>query len=815
MRITCLLILALIHCGSILAQKEQSFTVKIMVSDNNKVSLGGATVWLYNAEDTINVRQRVTDNDGSAKFSNLRTGSYYFRIDALGFERYTSLPLSANGKNRDLLRQVILIKSVSRSLAEVVITAKKPFVVQEPDKTIINVESMLGSPAYNAFEVLEKTPGISIASNGDISLNGKTGVTLLINGRTVYMSGQDLMAYLKSLPGGQLDKLELMDNPPARYDAGGSAIINIKLKRNRGAGLTGNLSTNYSQGFYARTYNSLNLNYQTKKLNFSGTLGYNNETSRYRETNQRSILSNDILPSSFQQISNFQKAKGNTFQVRTALDYSPSSRTTFGVMFNTWYDPRNTLFGSSVISYDANWRPDSSGIGLGRVKDRRTNIEGSLNVLHHLKKTGSEFSGDVSYLKFWSNGDQLLNNTIFIPDGSQKTEENFAYELPGFVRILTGQADYTHGKEKATGWEAGLKSNFIDNDNDSRYYSVTGEITETDFGRSNHFIYRENVNSAYLMGRHKLKRYSFRAGIRVENTNVQGTLVENAAYSSENFTKHYTGLFPSFYVSRNMDSAGKKTLGFSVGRRIRRPNYQQLNPFIFYRDNFSYATGNPQLNPQYQYSFELKYQHGQRLGTGLSYGYFNDVIFSTAKPDGNIFITAPGNVAKGSLLMLNVNTSLSLAGWWKFNFNTTAGRMKINTKNNKDVQSTELYTARFNVINQFSFPDNWLAELTAMYLGKQLNGQQTTDPRFMSTAAIQKKIWKNKATVRLVLDDMFYSWIQKEIIVIPGEAYSTREMRSDSRRVGISFTYAFGNEKNSRKIRQNNNSNEQEKGRIE
>ncbi|HTE07400.1 MAG TPA: outer membrane beta-barrel protein, partial [Flavitalea sp.] len=730
----------------ILAQKVQPFAIGIVVSENNKVAVEGATVWLYNAQDTMNVRKQATVADGSTKFSSLNPGRYYFRIDALGFESYTSLPLSVDERNRNLFRQVILIKSVSSSLAEVVITAKKPFVVQEPDKTIINVESMLGSPAYNALEILEKTPGISIASNGDISLNGKTGVMLLINGRTVYMSGTDLMAYLKSLPGGQLDKLELMDNPPARYDAGGSAIINIKLKRNRVAGLTGNLSSNYSQGFYARTYNSLNLNYQTKKLNFSGTLGYNNETARYRETNQRSILSNDLLPSSFQQISNFQKVMGNTFQMRTALDYNPSSRTTYGLMFNTWYDPRNTLFGSTVISYDANWRPDSSGTGFGRVRDRRYNIEGSFNILHQLKK-GSEFSGDVSYLKFWSNGHQLLNNTTFIPDGSQKTEENFAYDLPGFVKILTGNADYSHGKDKETGWEAGLKSNFIDNDNDSRYYSMAGEISETDFGRSNHFIYKENINSAYLMGRHNLRRYSFRAGIRLENTNIQGTLVENPAYPSENFTKNYTGLFPSFYVSRKMDSAGKKTLGFSIARRVRRPNYQQLNPFIFYRDNFSYATGNPQLNPQYQYSFELKYQHGQKLGTGLSYGYFNDVIFSTARPEGNIFITAPGNVAKGSLLMLNINASLSFTSWWKFNFNTTAGRMKINTKNNKDVQSTQLYTARFNLINQFSLPDNWLAELTAMYQGKQLNGQQTTDPRFTSTAAVQKKIWKNKATV--------------------------------------------------------------------
>ncbi|HMF73167.1 MAG TPA: TonB-dependent receptor, partial [Flavitalea sp.] len=336
MRITCLLMFAQILCGSILAQKVQPFAIKIVVSDNNKVAVGGATVWLYNAQDTINVRKQATAGDGSTKFSSLSPGRYYFRIDALGFDRYTSLPISVDERNRDLLLQVVLIKSVSNSLAEVVITAKKPFVVQEPDKTIINVESMLGSPAYNALEILEKTPGISIASNGDISLNGKTGVVLLINGRTVYMSGTDLTAYLKSLPGGLLEKLELMDNPPARYDAGGSAIINIKLKRNRGAGLTGNLSSNYSQGFYAKTNNSLNLNYQTKQLTFSGTLGYNHETGRFRETNQRSILSNDLLPSSFQQISNFQKAMGNTYQVRTALDYSPSSRTTYGVMFNTW-----------------------------------------------------------------------------------------------------------------------------------------------------------------------------------------------------------------------------------------------------------------------------------------------------------------------------------------------------------------------------------------------------------------------------------------------------------------------------------------------
>ncbi len=807
--------LAQLLCGTILAQKGQPTAIKIVVVDNNQVSFGGATVSLYNAQDTMNVRKQVTAGDGSTEFTNVSAGKYFFRIDALGFELYSSLPLSVDDSNRTLLHHVSLIKSVSNNLAEVVITAKKPFVVQEPDKTIINVESMLGSPAYNALEILEKTPGISIASNGDISLNGKNGVMVLINGRTVYMSGQDLVAYLKSLQGGLLDKLELMDNPPARYDAGGSAIINIKLKRNRGAGLTGNLSSNYSQGFYARIYNSLNLNYQTTKLNLSGTLGYNNETARYRETQERTLLFNDQQPSSFQQILNFQKTLGHTFQVRTAMDYSPSSSTTYGMMFNTWYDPRRNLFGSSVISYDANRRPDSSGSGLGRARDKRSNIEGSLNVLHQLKKTGSEFSGEVSYLKFWSNGHQLLNNTTFIPDGSRKTEENFAYDLPGFVKILTGNADYIHGKDKESGWEAGIKSNFIDNDNDSRFYNVNGEISDPDLRKSNHFIYRENINSAYLMGRHTVKRYGFRAGVRVENTNIQGTSTENAVYPSESFTKRYTGLFPSLYVSRKMDSAGKKILALSVARRIRRPNYQQLNPFLFYRDNFSYTTGNPQLNPQYQYSFELKYQHGQALGSGLSYGYFNDVIFQTTKPEGNVFISAPGNVARGSLLMLNINTSLSLTGWWKFNFNATGGRMKINTKNSEDVQSAELYTVRFNAINQFSLPNNWMTELTARYQGKEINGQQTRSPIFMTTAVVQKKFWKNKATLRLLFEDMLYSWVQKEVMIIPGEVYSTRENRSDSRRIGISFTYSFGNDQNSRKIRQKSSSNEQEKGRIE
>lgn len=300
-----------------------------------------------------------------------------------------------------LLAMAITAASYAQSkdtavLKEVIIKAKKPLFTHAIDRTIVNVDAMISSTTSNTLEVLEKTPGVSVNSNGDISLNGRSGVLVLINGRSTYLSGPDLAAYLKSIPGATLDKIELMDNPPARYDASGSAIINIRLKKNKIAGITGAVSLAGSQGRYARTNDAISLNYNTTKLGVYSNIGYNAEKTytfdRFdrRFFNPAGDLTSTIL------LDNNIRSRRNGINVNTGVDYSLSPKTTIGAIFNL-----NTGNGSSVLDYMTQELK-----GRTSNDQDRTNTGANINMVHRFNDKGHELAAEGNYLRYNAKGYQ-------------------------------------------------------------------------------------------------------------------------------------------------------------------------------------------------------------------------------------------------------------------------------------------------------------------------------------------------------------------------------------------------------------------------
>ena len=791
-------------------------TISGYIKDAGNATIIGATVQLLRANDSTILKSAATNERGKFQFSNTPNGIYHLIVTAIGQKKFTSAALTIDSVHNNILLPVLIMLSAKKTeLAEVVVKARRPLIVQEIDKTVVNVESLITSATSNALEVLEKTPGVTVTSNGDISLNGRSGILVLIDGRSTYMSGQDLAVYLKSLPGALLEKIELMDNPPARYDAAGNAIINIRLKKNRAGGFTGNISTGYTQGKYNRNNNALNLNYNYKKINLFSNIGYNYEKNYNKDNYDRRFynsLNEEIANIS---LVNNQLSKGNNINLNLGADYTPSANTTIGFLVNINKGKRNGWNTNSSESYNAKIQADSTATGNTATVDNRTNFGANFNFLHKFGKSGKELSVETNYLHYGGNGNQDLQNFVYRPDSAQISNNNFLYLLSSDITIYAVKADYVHPLKNNIKLETGFKSSVVNNDNPFKYYNTTGASPIIDNSQSNHFKYHENINAVYVNSQAKWKRFGAQLGLRVENTQARGHQLGNDSVKESQFTKNYTEIFPSAFLSYKLDTTGKNSLTFSVTRRIGRPNYQALNPFLFMRDKYTFTGGNPLLGPQFQYRYELRYQHKQFLRMGLSYNRFSNVIFTTTEAVGNVFISKPGNIAKGFMLLLNTGITVSPLKWWNLNSDVLLSRAALNGMAYTEKLNPGVFMARINVLNQLQFKNGWAAEAGAYYASRDLTGQAITSPMIRANAAVQKKIWKDKGSIRLSFDDIFHSWIYHNSSVSLKQAQYFQVSETDSQRIGIAFTYRFGKTSFARKSKNNNNASEEEKGRVD
>jgi hypothetical protein len=714
----------------------------------------------------------------------------------------TAIAFGQTEKKTSSVKDSLKRETKDIKLNEVTIKAKKPLIQMEIDKTVVNVGSMISSSTSNTMEVLEKTPGVTVDANGGISLNGRTGVMVLIDGRQTYMSATDLTSYLKSLPGSSLDKIELIDNPSSKYDAAGNGIINIKLKKDRTAGVIGSLATGISQGELARSNHSLNLNYNRKKLNVFSNLGYSKDNNFSFDKYTRNFYNDQKELTSKIALLNDQKNRSQGLNGSLGLDYAVSNSTTFGIQLNLSSNERNANLGYDSKSFNSTNGLDSTSLGNTRSADDRTNIGVNLNVFHTFGKSGKEISFDASYLKYDGDGDQ-------------NTNDQFLYLLPATSRIYTLKGDYVHPLKHKAKLEAGFKSSVVDNSNVANYYALNGASAELDNLRSNDFKYLENINAGYLNAQKAWKYWSVQLGLRVENTNAEGEQFGNTDVAGSNFKRSYTQVFPGVVFLYKLDTVNASSISFALTRRINRPNYQNLNPFVFFRDKYSYSVGNPMLRTQAQYRYEIKYQHKRWLRFGLSYNHFIDVILPTTTVINDIFYTKQDNIGEGYMVLLNTGINIPVTEWWTANSDIQFSNIGLKGQTIQAPIHFSTYIVRLNVNNQFNFEKGWSAEAGGYYASRDYNGQTFTSGMYRLNAGIQKKIWNDKGSIRLNFDDILGSWIYNNGSVGLSNAQYFQSIRTDTQRIGIGFAYRFGSDTFARKSKHRDNALDEEKGRMQ
>ncbi len=780
-------------------------TISGIVKDAQNKPIAGATVALH---DAATQQISVTNSDGTFGFTKLKNGSYSLTVNYVGLKAITFSPVILEDAHRNIkLPPIILQPAGGQVLKEVFITSKKPLVEQQIDRTVVNVDAMITSGSSNALEILAKSPGVSVDINDDIKLNGKNNVLLLIDDRPTYLSAQGLAAYLKSLPGGMLDKLELISNPPARYDASGNAVINIVLKKNQARGFNGALSLGYNRGKYARSNDAVNVNYRTAHFNLFGNIGYSHDGNFSDQTFDRSFPDKSIL-----QNSNYNY-QSNGYNGRVGLDYFASPKTTLGIIFSGSTRPKSDELTFINHQYNAAMQLDSLGRGSTTGNYTFKNYAVNLNLQHRFNDKGRVLTISLDRVKYSTDGNQLSPLEVYLPDGTLLSDLQRMFIQPANVHIYAGKADYTHPLAGKTEFSAGIKSSYVTTDNQLLWYDDAGGSLEPDYSKTNHFRYFENINSAYLNLKKELQRWSAQAGLRLENTNANGRQFANPANSGAVFAKHYTSLFPSLYLLRKLDSTGNNTLTLSYSKRIRRPSYQQLNPFLFYQDQYTYNAGNPGLSPSTAQYLELRYSYRHYFGITLSYGGGNNGINSVTQADGDVFVTSPLNFLDNQMFGIIPYLSLNPARWWTANLNAviiwqtikgTAAGVIINQRTNiHEIETT----------NQFILGKTWSAELDGFFPGSQTFGQSKNSAIYNISAGIQKSILQGQGSVRLNVNDIFKALDMKgQTLGINGvTALNTRQ--TDSRWISLSFNYRFGKTVNARK-RNDSSSAEDEKGRT-
>jgi iron complex outermembrane recepter protein len=797
--------IALLAVSMISQAQNGTGRIKGTVTDGSAKILESATITLLRASDSTVAKISVADRNGRFEFEGVAAGRYFVRISAVGHEKGYSETVELNDANQLIeLKNIDLIPQ-PKSIGGVTVTAKKPLIEQRIDKTVVNVEASVTNVGTSAMEVLEKSPGISVDKDGNISLKGKQGVQVFIDGRPSYLSGTDLANYLRSLSSNQLDQIEIMTNPPAKYDAAGnSGIINIKTKKTKQFGYNGSISTTWSQGRYPRFNESVTFNYRKNKVNFFTTLGYNNRKNFQELDIQRKFIESSTkeVRSYFDQESRMRDNSEN-FNAKLGFDYFATKKTTFGMVLNGFNNPGTFGNSSDVLISDPNRTLLSRTFASASNDKKWKNYSANLNFRHVFDSTGRELTADADFLTYNSSNLQDLVNAYYDASGAPLMKaDTLLGSLPQDIHIYSGKVDYVHPLSKGARFEAGVKTSFVNTDNNAIYDSLNYGIRVRDFGRSNHFIYEENINAAYVnYSRPLSKKLTAQLGLRLENTNAKG----NQVTTGEKFKRNYTQLFPTAFLQYTADE--KNTFGLNYGRRVERPDYEDLNPFIMFLDKYTFEQGNPNLQPQFSQNIELSHTYKGFLNTTLNYTRTTDIMNDVLEqdPDKNETMIRKQNIAKQRQYGIAVSAGGQLNKWWTGNIYANLFNNRFEGIINGDPVTISATTGQFNANNQFKLSKTLSAELGGFYMTGGVEGVFRIKGFGMMNMGVSKQVFKGKGTLRLNMRDVLYSQKVKGTIKY-SNIDAAFQQRRDSRQVAIGFTYRFS------KGKMNNNGQKRKTG---
>jgi Outer membrane protein beta-barrel family/Carboxypeptidase regulatory-like domain len=757
----------------------QAQTISGKITDDKQRPVKSATVLLLKQSDSSLVKSSLSDNDGNFKFAEVADGKYFVEVSVVSHKNiFTKVELAG----KDVQLDAISLLTDATTLKGVTVTATKPFLEQRADKLIVNVEGSATAVGSTALEVLQKVPGILVI-NDKVTLVGKGTPAIMVDGRLSQYT--DITQLLRDLSAANIEKIEVISNPGAKYDASGGAIINIVLKRNANLGTNGSVSLNTGMGLYNkasihadrnfyRISPGFNINHRKGKLNLYG--GYN---FLHRNWFGYSEFDRIISPNRFFQV-NYEPNDVNSHNFRAGADFYADKKNTFGVIARGFVrdgssEGRNTTFHTNAATGQA----ISTFQTFNTTKNKRTNFSANVNWKHSFDTTGKDLNVDIDYSVF-----KLTNNSDIktsLEDGSSYTNNQF---IKNPVKFIVMKADYEHPFNKKLKLEAGLKSSFATINN----YLTFIQKGVQDNNRGTDFKYTENINAIYSSLSYHLEKWDLQGGLRAEQTISKGV-----SRSQEVLNRNYWQLFPSVFLTNKISKKISAVAQYS--RRVNRPSYQQQNPFIEYLDSLTYTRGNPSIKPETADQYKLSLTYENQPFFSVSYNKKHDVIVDDApKQEGNLTYTTPENLAGYENVAFELNFPLNLGK----KISGYGGNQAIYNHYKADYLGAKFDKGKWNWLAYWQVAykptDTWSFEVSGYYMTQFLNEFITINHLGSLNVAIQKSLWDKKGRITLNFGDVLYSEKTNGFLQYQQINVHFRQM-NDSRNIRLGFRYSFGNQK--------------------
>ncbi|MGZ3881297.1 MAG: outer membrane beta-barrel protein, partial [Flavisolibacter sp.] len=713
--------------------------------------LNGATVSLLKDTGRAILKYTVT-KDGNYAFEDIKPGRYRISASHVGFTPAMSPVIDFDGQKASA--PDLKLAKASAQMANVTVSASKPIVEVKADKTVLNVEGTINSVGSDALELLRKSPGVLVDKDENLSVNGKNGVQVYVDGRPTPLSGQDLSNYLKSIQSTSIESIEIITNPSAKYEAAGNAgIINIRLKKNKALGTNGSVNAGVNFGHYPKYNGGITLNHRNKNMNIFGNYAFN----KGKNINHMSLY-RTVADSLFDQHGTMTM-ENESHNYKAGIDFFLDKKNVVGVMVNgTFSHPSIANYSKTGISYQPTSTTDRILVADNNSTMKRNNV--NLNVNYTYTGTDGKslvVNADHGYYDIRTN--QLQPNYYYDPTGTTlKSSVVSRMVSPTNIYITSLKGDWEQNFKKGKLGYGG-KIAFVKSNNDFQNYDVNGSSETLNIQKSNEFDYKENINAGYVNYNRQFKGIMLQAGVRVENTVAEGisTGVKNSVKYDSTFNRNYTDVFPSAAITFNKNPMNQ--FGISYSKRIDRPAYQDLNPFEFKLDEYTFQKGNVNLRPQYTNSIGISNTYKYRLTTSLNYSHVKDMfaqwIDTTEKS--KAFVSKK-NLAQQDIIAFNISYPYQYKSYMVFaNLSSNYSKYKADFGPGRKVdQGAFGMTVYAQNSLKFGKTKTWTGELTGFYVAPTIQqGAFKSEALWSVDAGLSKNLWKNKATIKTSFSDIF------------------------------------------------------------
>lgn len=779
----------------LLAQVAERGKITAVILNEKNQPVENATVELLKSQDSSLAKTAISDKNGLAELDQIRPGTYLVRTSCVNYATQYSSVIVLSQEQLNLRLANIVLQPSAKEIGEVVVTARKPFIQRLSDRLVVNVENSIISAGSTAMDVLERSPGVTIDQNDVIAMRGRQGVIIMIDGKLSPLTGAELANYLRGLPSNAIERIDLITNPSARYDAAGnSGIIDIRMKKDQRMGANGTLTAGYGQGVYAKSNAGATVNYRDKKVNLFGNYNYSYRINMNHLFLDRNFYTNSVYNGGDLK-DNFARTPAGFHTVRVGADFFPDKKNIIGFVVTRNTGSFNTTINNNSVVIDAAHQQASTFQTRAFNTNDNGNTVANINYKHSFNTTGKEVTIDADYGEY-SSAALTSNATKYyqLNGGSLQPDYLLNGDQQGKLILRTAKADYTNPLAKGARFETGVKTSYVSSDNDAKFFDMSSGTPVDDVNKTNRFFYEEYNNAAYFNFSKEFTKFNLQIGLRGEHTNLKTQQVKGAIF----FDSSYLQLFPSAYL--NYKIKDDQTLGISVSRRIDRPGYSQLNPFLFLIDVTTYSTGRPSLLPQFTWAYELNYTV-KGINFSASYSHtknnqniaiarFKDVFPNIPQMD-NVTVQIPINLSSSDYYGLSVAAPFRVNSRWNMinnanlYYNHFNGSLGATTLNN----GKPAFDYRMN--NTFTLGKGWITELNGNFSTGGQYGFMVQDPLWGIAVGVQKSIWKNKGTIRLNVTDIFWTNLPKAVITYTNYIEKWHAKR-ETRVATLSFTYRFG-----------------------